>query len=221
MFSYFQLHTGCPVLDSALGGGLPLGLTELCGEASSGKTQLALQLAVQTQLPLCLGGADARVVYVSTEGALPELRLTQMATAAAADAAAAAQTEAAAAAEAEAALQHEQQHQRQWQHGPALPSGNATGAAAAATRTDSSSSSTATAATVDDSARCASAASAAAAAAARRHRARAAACAAVTVDSLCAGVMRLRAPTAGELERVVTAKYVIRGPRESEDVALW
>lgn len=49
--------TGCHQLDDFLGGGVPVrGITEVTGESGSGKTQLALQLALHAQLPLCSGG---------------------------------------------------------------------------------------------------------------------------------------------------------------------
>lgn len=52
-----HITTGCQELDEVLGGGIPVrGITEVAGESSSGKTQLALQLALHTQLPSHLGG---------------------------------------------------------------------------------------------------------------------------------------------------------------------
>eukprot|EP00466_Bigelowiella_natans_P003351 jgi/Bigna1/142731/aug1.72_g17439 len=42
-----SLSTGCQGLDKLLGGGINLGITEICGEASVGKTQLVLQLLLQ------------------------------------------------------------------------------------------------------------------------------------------------------------------------------
>lgn len=52
-----HITTGCQELDEVLGGGVPVrGITEVAGESSSGKTQLALQLALHTQLPPHLGG---------------------------------------------------------------------------------------------------------------------------------------------------------------------
>lgn len=52
--------TGCSTLDIALKGGIPtFGITELYGEAGTGKTQLCLQLAITAQLPKSLGGLDA------------------------------------------------------------------------------------------------------------------------------------------------------------------
>lgn len=48
-------------LDALLGGGVPCrALTELCGESSSGKTQLALQLCLRVQLPVAMGGLAGR-----------------------------------------------------------------------------------------------------------------------------------------------------------------
>ena len=64
-----SISTGCPGLDRVLGGGFPRrGLTEVCGEASVGKTQLMLQMLVQAQLPEKQGGAGGAACYVSTEG---------------------------------------------------------------------------------------------------------------------------------------------------------
>jgi hypothetical protein len=55
-----RLSFGCPVLDRFLGGGLlPTGITELAGEAGSGKTQLCMQLMMQVQLPASQGGREA------------------------------------------------------------------------------------------------------------------------------------------------------------------
>lgn len=68
-----HLSVGCPVLDEYLGGGLSSrGLTEVCGESGSGKTQLCLQ----TALAAAAGGAH--VLYVCTEERFPERRLRQM-----------------------------------------------------------------------------------------------------------------------------------------------
>jgi hypothetical protein len=72
------LPTGDAHFDALLGGGLPLrGLVELCGEAGSGKTQLVMQLALQSCARL--GG---RVLIINTEGIFPAQRLSQMAGAA-------------------------------------------------------------------------------------------------------------------------------------------
>lgn len=54
-------------------------VTEFAGEASAGKTQLALQLLLQVQLPTSKGGLDGAAVYISTEGPFPSMRLAQLA----------------------------------------------------------------------------------------------------------------------------------------------
>jgi hypothetical protein len=61
--------------DQLCGGGLPLrGLVELAGEAGSGKTQLAMQLALRSVA--VLGGT---ALIINTEGPFPAARLAQMA----------------------------------------------------------------------------------------------------------------------------------------------
>ncbi|KAL7641634.1 UNVERIFIED_CONTAM: hypothetical protein RMT77_007507 [Armadillidium vulgare] len=73
------ISTGCPKLDEALGGGVPcVGLTELAGESGSGKTQFGLQLALQCQLPVALGGLGKSVAYICTETQFPVSRLNQL-----------------------------------------------------------------------------------------------------------------------------------------------
>ncbi|GAM20465.1 hypothetical protein SAMD00019534_036400, partial [Acytostelium subglobosum LB1] len=65
--SSIRLSTGSNILDRHLQGGiLPSGITEIVGEAGSGKTQLCLQLAVQTQLPFDMGGLEGGVLYISS-----------------------------------------------------------------------------------------------------------------------------------------------------------
>lgn len=74
------LSFGCPVLDAAAGGGVPVGsLTELAGESAAGKTQLCLQLALAAQRPGAAGGLGGAAVYVTTEGDAPMRRLDQLA----------------------------------------------------------------------------------------------------------------------------------------------
>lgn len=72
------LGTGCEVLDEFLGGGLREGVTELAGDSAAGKTQIALQLLLQAQLPPGLGGLDAGSFYLCTED-FPMKRLRQLA----------------------------------------------------------------------------------------------------------------------------------------------
>jgi predicted ATP-dependent serine protease len=55
--SDLRFSTGDPGWDAFLEGGLPFsGITEIVGPAGSGKTQLALQLALAAQTPKDLGG---------------------------------------------------------------------------------------------------------------------------------------------------------------------
>ncbi|KAH7107463.1 P-loop containing nucleoside triphosphate hydrolase protein [Auriculariales sp. MPI-PUGE-AT-0066] len=70
------LSTGDPGLDSIFGGGIQLGmLWELAGESGAGKTQLALQLALMTQIPAALGGVEGSCCILSPVKSLPLLRL--------------------------------------------------------------------------------------------------------------------------------------------------
>jgi len=71
------LKTGCPHLDAFLGGGIDTnGITEIAGEAGAGKTQLALQLTLQAQLPPAEGGLGGAAVYLygGTANVEPALR---------------------------------------------------------------------------------------------------------------------------------------------------
>src|SRR5690606_12201733 len=73
------LSTGCVKLDKLLNGGFRTNqITEISGEAGSAKTQLCLQLCVQVQLPIELGGLNGKAIYVSTEGAPPQKRLFEI-----------------------------------------------------------------------------------------------------------------------------------------------
>ena len=88
-FERARLSFGCPVFDEVFDGGLPLhGLSEVCGEAGSGKTQLCLQLAVSAVLPPSCGGRGGKCCYLTTqgEGAFPVKRLEQLCANAAAQA---------------------------------------------------------------------------------------------------------------------------------------
>eukprot|EP01119_Soliformovum_irregulare_P014634 TRINITY_DN4010_c0_g1_i4.p1 TRINITY_DN4010_c0_g1~~TRINITY_DN4010_c0_g1_i4.p1 ORF type:complete len:326 (-),score=55.44 TRINITY_DN4010_c0_g1_i4:1208-2185(-) len=75
-----RLSTGCSAIDECLRGGfLPYGITEIVGESGAGKTQFAMQLALQVQLPIEEGGLGGKAFYISTEGGVPTQRLLQMA----------------------------------------------------------------------------------------------------------------------------------------------
>ncbi|KAG3149489.1 hypothetical protein PC128_g23401 [Phytophthora cactorum] len=74
------LPSGCDSIDRLLHGGFCSGiLTEICGEASAGKTQLCLQLLLQCCLPRSLGGLQGTACYICTEGVGSVKRLHDLA----------------------------------------------------------------------------------------------------------------------------------------------
>ncbi|KFP05616.1 DNA repair protein XRCC3 [Calypte anna] len=74
-----KLSLGCSVLNNLLKGGIPLvGITELAGESSAGKTQIGLQLCLCVQYPYKYGGLESGAVYICTEDAFPSKRLQQL-----------------------------------------------------------------------------------------------------------------------------------------------
>ncbi|KFP19423.1 DNA repair protein XRCC3 isoform X1 [Egretta garzetta] len=74
-----KLSLGCSVLDNLLKGGIPLvGITELAGESSAGKTQISLQLCLCVQYPYRYGGLESGAVYICTEDVFPSKRLQQL-----------------------------------------------------------------------------------------------------------------------------------------------
>ena len=79
-----ELHhitTGSKNLDNLLGGkGIETkSITEAFGAFGSGKTQLALSLAVGVQLPEEQGGANGKAVYIDTEGTFRPSRVREFA----------------------------------------------------------------------------------------------------------------------------------------------
>lgn len=67
--------TFCKELDDVLGGGIRCKqITELCGEPGAGKTQMAMQLALDVQIPVELGGVGGQALYVDTEGSFVPVR---------------------------------------------------------------------------------------------------------------------------------------------------
>ncbi|KAF0694160.1 Aste57867_14947 [Aphanomyces stellatus] len=82
-----SLSTGCDAVDEVLLGGFPVGLvSEVCGTAGSGKTQLCLQLLLRAQLPEARGGGaapaglNASSCYMYSDGLAPLKRLKDLAT---------------------------------------------------------------------------------------------------------------------------------------------
>lgn len=75
-----RILTLCKALDDVLGGGVAIGgVTELCGAPGSGKTQIALQLAVDVTIPVAFGGLGGEALFVDTEGGFTASRLAEMA----------------------------------------------------------------------------------------------------------------------------------------------
>ncbi|MBT7101891.1 DNA repair and recombination protein RadA [archaeon] len=77
----FHITTGSKNIDNLLGGkGLQTkAITEAFGAFGSGKTQLALSLAIGVQLPIESGGANGKCVYIDTEGTFRPERVRQFA----------------------------------------------------------------------------------------------------------------------------------------------
>ena len=59
-------------------------LTEFCGAPGIGKTQLAVQLCINVQIPESAGGLGGEAVYIDTEGSFVPERALDMAEAMAA-----------------------------------------------------------------------------------------------------------------------------------------
>ncbi len=77
-----NISTGSKNLDQLLGGkGVESrAITEAFGAYGSGKSQLGFSLAVRVQLPLEMGGADGKSVFIDTEGTFRPERIRQIAT---------------------------------------------------------------------------------------------------------------------------------------------
>jgi len=75
------ITTGSKNFDALLGGkGVESrSITECFGAYGSGKTQLGLTLAVNVQMPLEMGGANGKCVFVDTEGTFRPVRIKQIA----------------------------------------------------------------------------------------------------------------------------------------------
>jgi len=75
------ITTGSKNLDNLLGGrGIETkAITEAFGAYGSGKTQIGLSLAVNVQMPIEKGGANAKAVFIDTEGTFRPDRIKQIA----------------------------------------------------------------------------------------------------------------------------------------------
>ena len=74
-----KLTTCSKALDELMGGGIETqAITELFGEFGSGKTQLAHQLAVNTQMPIDKGGLEGHTIIIDTENTFRPERIAQM-----------------------------------------------------------------------------------------------------------------------------------------------
>jgi len=75
-----KISTGSINFNNLLGGGIETrAITEAFGAFGSGKSQLAHQLAVNVQLPVERGGANAKVVWIDSEGTFRPERIQQIA----------------------------------------------------------------------------------------------------------------------------------------------
>lgn len=75
-----KVTTGSKELDELIGGGVETnGITEAYGKFSSGKSQLAFQLAVNVQLPKKDGGMEGAALFIDTEGTFRPERIAAMA----------------------------------------------------------------------------------------------------------------------------------------------
>ena len=76
----FQITTGSKELDKLLNGGIETGsITEMFGEFRTGKSQLCHTMAVTCQLPIDMGGAEGKCLYIDTEGTFRPERLLAVA----------------------------------------------------------------------------------------------------------------------------------------------
>ena len=65
---------------SLISGGIETGsITEIFGEFRTGKTQLCHQLCVMSQLPIDMGGAEGKVIYIDTENTFRPERIMAIA----------------------------------------------------------------------------------------------------------------------------------------------
>lgn len=71
--------TFCSALDGILGGGVPIGrITEFCGLPGVGKTQIGMQLAINTFIPVEFGGCAGKAIFIDTEGSFVPTRAMEL-----------------------------------------------------------------------------------------------------------------------------------------------
>eukprot|EP00299_Pterocystis_sp_00344_P005367 c1676_g1_i1.p1 GENE.c1676_g1_i1~~c1676_g1_i1.p1 ORF type:complete len:375 (+),score=80.57 c1676_g1_i1:23-1147(+) len=76
-----KIITMSQALDGMLGGGITIGeVTEFLGSPGIGKTQIAMQLAINVQIPKFLQGVEGDALFIDTEGSFSATRIHQMAT---------------------------------------------------------------------------------------------------------------------------------------------
>ena len=77
-----KIITFCAGLDRVLGGGIARGsVTEVCGPPGVGKTQLAMQSALDAAIPRAFGGAGGESLIIDSEGSILPERAAAMAVA--------------------------------------------------------------------------------------------------------------------------------------------
>lgn len=75
-----KIMTSCYEIDKMLNGGVRIGnLTEIYGEAGTGKTQFCFQLCINVQMPESMGGLAGEALFVDCENCFSTKRLLQMA----------------------------------------------------------------------------------------------------------------------------------------------
>lgn len=75
-----SIPTFSEALDRILGGGVQTdSILQICGPPGSGKTQLGLQLCVNAQIPISIGGLGAESIFIDTEGTFSINRFKEIA----------------------------------------------------------------------------------------------------------------------------------------------
>lgn len=75
-----RVTTGCQAFDTILQGGVEsMAITELFGEARTGKTQLCHTLCVTAQLPVDMNGGNGKVCYIDSEGTFRPEKISKIA----------------------------------------------------------------------------------------------------------------------------------------------